>query len=111
MVWETIIVTRHKGAVRWLREKYSWLIKGAKVVTHINPDTIPSKTNVIGILPITIVKRLLDKGCTVTIIQLPNIPEEFRGKELTPEEMERYGARLFYIEELEWRELPKNKTG
>jgi len=103
--WETIIVTRHKGAIEWLREKYSWLVKGAKIVSHIDPDKIPSETNVIGVLPITIVKKLLDKGCTATIIQLPDVPEELRGRELTPEEMEKYGAKLFYIEKLEWREL------
>jgi len=105
MAGGTIIVTRHRGAVEWLRKKYGSLVQGAKAVTHINPDDVPRLTAVFGVLPITLAKQLLDRDCAVFLIQMPNVPRELRGQELTAEMMEKYGAKLYRISNIEWEEI------
>jgi len=105
MVGETIIVTRHEGAVRWLRQRFSALVEGARVVSHISPEDVPPFSSVIGVLPITVAKQLLDRDVSVFLIQLPNVPKELRGEELTPKMMDRYGAKLYLIRSIEWEEV------
>jgi len=95
------IVTRHHGAVQWL------LSRGfeGEVVTHLALDMVEAGDEVVGVLPITLVKALLDKGVVVYSLQLPSVPRELRGTELTPEAMDKYGARVYKILTLEWEEV------
>jgi len=97
----TFIVSRHSGAIKWLR------LKGfqGKVITHLNPATIKAGDVVVGVLPITLVKKLIDKGITVYSLQLPDVPKELRGQELTPEMMDEFGAKVYKITSLEWEEV------
>jgi CRISPR-associated protein Csx16 len=97
----TVIVTRHAGALEWLKAKG---FEGT-VVDHISAGDVQSGETIVGVLPITLVKQLLDKKCEVIVLQLPDVPKEMRGKELTADDMDRYGARLFRIKVLEWEEL------
>jgi len=96
-----ILVTRHRGAIDWL-QKRGFV---GEIVSHINADEIKGGETVVGVLPITLVKQLLDKGCIVYILQLPDVPRELRGVELTSGMMDRFGAKLFKITNLEWEEV------
>jgi len=95
------IVSRHQGAIQWI------LSKGfiGKILTHIDLDQVNTGDIVIGVLPIVLVKALIDKGATVYSLQLPLVPKELRGQELSVETMNRYGAKLFKITSLEWEEI------
>jgi len=95
------IVTRHKGAIQWLKRRG---FRGG-ILSHLDPDKIQDGETIVGVLPITLVKQLLDKQCTVYILQLPNVPQKLRGQELTPEMMDRFGAKLFKVVQLEWEEV------
>jgi len=95
------IVTRHKGAIQWLKQRG---FKG-DILSHLDPAKIQDGEVIVGVLPITLVKRLLDKQCTVYVLQLPNVPRKLRGQELTPEMMDRFGAKIFKVAHLEWEEV------
>lgn len=82
---ENLIVSRHAGAVEWLRMRG---ITGP-VVTHATPEDVRGR-DVVGNLPLALAAEAL----TVTTIDLPDLPPEQRGKDLSPEEMDAAGACL-----------------
>jgi len=92
---EYLIISRHSGAVEWLRRNG---IEG-EVVTHVDgPEIIRGKI-VVGNLPM----HLAAAASRVGIIEMPNLPAEARGRDLTADEMDKYGARLawYKVEALE----------
>jgi len=97
----TIIVTRHPGAVAWLKEKG---FEG-EVVAHLTPEMVDEGDVVVGVLPVHLVAELKKKGARVFILVLPQVPPEKRGQELSPDEMEKFGARLLEVRELELEEV------
>jgi len=97
----TFIVSRHMGAIEWLQSKG---FRG-KAIAHLNPTQLRAGDTVVGVLPITLVKQLLNMGVRVYSLQLPNVPRELRGQELTPEMMDQYGAKVYRILSLEWEEV------
>jgi len=97
----TYIVSRHEGALPWLQQRG---FEG-EVIAHLDPKILGEGDTVVGVLPITLVKELIDKGVQVYSLQLPDVPKELRGQELTPELMDKYGAKVFRILTLEWEEV------
>lgn len=81
---DTIIVSRHAGAVEWLRRQG---IVG-EVIASADAETVRGR-HVIGNLPMT----LAAEAASVTIISM-TVPPEARGRDLTPEEMDEFGAKL-----------------
>lgn len=98
----TIIVTRHPGALEWLRKHYPELFETTYqedpavdlevvepiVVAHAEPVGVAGN-RVIGVLPF----HLAALAAEYWHLDI-SVPAEARGKELTCAEMERYGARL-----------------
>lgn len=82
---ETIIVTRHKGLVDWLESRG---ITG-EVKASVTVDDIRHK-HVIGALPAHIAQYAL----YITSVDY-TCPFEKRGKELTADDLDSYGAKLF----------------
>ena len=80
-----VIVTRHRGLVEWLRRKG---IEG-EVIAHANADDVIGK-DVIGNLPL----HLASLALSVTVVDMPNLPPELRGQDLSPEQMDEAGATL-----------------
>jgi len=76
---EYLIVTRHAGAVEWLR------LQGitGEVVSHATAENVSGRF-VIGALPLHL----------ITTIDLPGLSAEQRGQDLTPEQMDAAGAHL-----------------
>jgi len=101
MVGKVFIVTRHPGAVAWLKSKG---FEG-EVVAHLTPEMVDEGDVVIGVLPVHLVAELKEKRARVIILVLPQVPPEKRGQELSPEEMDRFGARLLEVEELRLKEV------
>jgi len=94
---KTLIVTRHAGAVKWLKSKG---IKGINVY-NLQEEDVEKGDKIYGVLPLTLVAKAIEKGAEVTLLMLPSIAYEDRGKELTPEEMDEAGAymvRVVYLE-------------
>ena len=83
---DDIIVIRHLGALSWLREQGI----DAPVLEHVrHPKQIGGK-NVYGVLPLWLAAHARSYTC----IDIPYIPLNLRGVELTKEQMYLYGARL-----------------
>ena len=80
----TVIVTRHTGAIEWLRRRG---IEG-NVITHATPDDVTGAV-VVGALPL----NLAALAAEVVTIDM-NLPPELRGVDLTPEQMDACGATL-----------------
>lgn len=90
----TLIVSRHAGAVAWLKQHG---ITGT-VMQHVTPDDITSMI-VVGNLPVSMAALCSEYGT----IDLPDLTADQRGKDLSPDEMDAAGATLrwFAIEELD----------
>lgn len=81
-----VIVSRHAGTIEWLK---SHGITG-DVIAHVSdPVQIVGKI-VVGALPL----HLAAQALAVASIDMPDLPADRRGQELTPAEMDAYGARL-----------------
>jgi CRISPR-associated protein Csx16 len=84
---KTIIVTRHLGALEWLRKHHPELGE-AKVVSHASPDDLQGN-RVIGVLPVNLAAL-----CAEYWHLSMQVPPEARGKELSAEEMEQFGCSI-----------------
>ena len=80
-----LIVTRHQGAVEWLRRQG---VEG-DVVSHTTPEMVKGR-HVIGVLPY----GLASLAKSYTALELPGLKPGQRGDELSPEAMDEAGARL-----------------
>jgi len=81
-----IIVSRHAGAIEWLRRRG---IEG-EVISHVaDPEVIRGKT-VVGNLPM----HLAAAADRVGVIEMPNLPPDARGRDLSADEMEAFGASI-----------------
>lgn len=86
----TIAVTRHEGAKKWIAARYP----DAEFVTHLDTAILRRGDVVIGILPVNLGAEVIARGATLWHLSLPDLPEEARGRELSEDEMIRYGARV-----------------
>jgi putative CRISPR-associated protein (TIGR02620 family) len=119
---KTIIVTRHPGALNWLKKHHPELDdreycpicggRGTVDAFYVRPHATPEDVagnRVIGILP----NRLSCLAAEYWELDLPGLPAEARGKELSCEEMELYGAKLtryFVLTEVDMRQLMRDLT-
>lgn len=86
----TYFVSRHPGAIEWARRH------GATVdqqVAHLDPQIITQNDTVIGTLPVNLAAEVCARGAQYLHLSL-DLPAEARGRELSAEELEQYGARL-----------------
>lgn len=82
---QLVIVSRHAGAIDWL------LLRGitGPVIAHATPFDVLGKIAV-GVLPLALAAAAEE----VWAIDMPYLRPDQRGKDLTPEEMDRAGAIL-----------------
>ena len=83
---ETVIVTRHSGAVEWLRRQG---IVG-DVLSHVADAAEIAGKRVVGALPL----HLAVHAAAVGSIDMPSLRPEQRGADLTPAEMDAAGASI-----------------
>jgi putative CRISPR-associated protein (TIGR02620 family) len=82
---EKVIISQHPGLVAWLAER--------GIVGRVLPRATPAEiagAEVYGALP----WHLAVLAASVTVVELPGLHLEDRGGDLSPEEMDRAGARL-----------------
>lgn len=83
----TVIVSRHAGAIEWLRRHG---IEG-DVIAQATPEDV-QEAIVIGNLPL----HLAALTARIGSIDLPNLAAADRGRDLSPEEMDAAGACLHW---------------
>lgn len=90
----TIFVTRHAGAREWAERRG---INIDEVIEHLPPDKISEIINpgdlVIGSLPVNLAADICRSGGRYKHLSL-NVPPEVRGRELSADDMEQFGATL-----------------
>lgn len=86
----TYFITRHPGAIAWAKEQG---ITVDRQIAHLDMDLIQPGDTVIGSLPVNLAAEVCDKGAAYVHLSL-NVPEHWRGKELSAEQMSECGARL-----------------
>jgi len=86
----TWFVTRHPGALEWAARRG---LQIDRHVTPLDPDTVAPGDTVIGILPVHLVARLCMRGAVYLHLSL-DLPTTARGRELSADDLEAYGARL-----------------
>lgn len=92
----TFFVSRHSGAVEWAARQG---IRVDKLVAHLDPAVIQPGDSVIGTLPVNLAAEVCARGGRFYNLSL-QLPPEARGRELSADELERFGARLegFFIQ-------------
>jgi len=101
---KTVIVTRHEGAIKWIRAKGF----DGEVVAHITEKDIESLKPgdiVIGVLPLQLIAEILSRGAEFILLSLPAVAFSDRGKELSPEEMDKAGAKLYRVKSVQLEEV------
>jgi CRISPR-associated protein Csx16 len=88
-----IVVTRHKATAAWLQGRFP----DATVIPHLDPATIEPGDTVIGTLPLHVAAAVTERGASLLHLAL-EIPADERGKDITAQDLERYGARLMPLE-------------
>lgn len=84
------LVTRHPGAVEWVARQ------GVAVdaqLPHLDPACVQPGDIVIGTLPVNLAAEVCSRGGQFWYLSL-DLPEVARGRELTADELEAFGARL-----------------
>lgn len=80
-----ILVTRHQVLIEYFKEAN---IEFDKVISHATEEEVRGN-DVYGVLPL----RLASLANTVTTIDI-DIPAEMRGKELSLEDIKKYGVNI-----------------
>lgn len=86
-VW---FVSRHPGALGWAQRQG---LKFDRHVMHLDPAAVEAGDRVYGSLPMNYAARVCERGAQFFSLTL-DLPAEARGRELSADELERYGARI-----------------
>ncbi len=86
----TYFITRHPGALDWAAQRG---ISVDQQLTHLDIERIRAGDTVIGTLPVHLAARVCERGARYRHLAL-EIPSEARGRELSADELEAFGARL-----------------
>lgn len=86
----TWLVTRHPGALDWLRAQGFTAVEH---VAHLDPARVAPGDTVIGTLPVHLAAAVCERGARYFNLSL-DVPEHKRGRELSADELTAFGARL-----------------
>ena len=94
-------ITRHAGAVEWAH-RHGLSID--RHIVHLDPADVRPGDLVIGTLPVNLAAEVCARGARYLNLSL-DLPPEARGRELSADDLERYGARLeeFTVEKAQAR--------
>lgn len=87
---KSVFVGRHAGAQQWMKQQN---IHIDEFVDNLQVTQIRRGDAVYGILPLNIIAEVNRCGATFSHINLV-VPPQFRGKELTADQMDEFGAHL-----------------
>jgi CRISPR-associated protein Csx16 len=86
----TYLITRHPGAKQWAEEEG---IIVDELVDHLDVTIVRPGDIVIGTLPVNLAAEVCARGGRYFHLSLDLSPE-WRGRELSAEDMRRFGARI-----------------
>jgi CRISPR-associated protein Csx16 len=86
----TYFISRHSGAAEWIDGQ------GVHIdhrVAHLDPERVLPGDVVLGTLPVNLAARICARGARYLHLSL-DLPAEWRGRELSAQDMQRFGAQL-----------------
>lgn len=86
----TYLITRHPGAKQWAEEEG---IIVDQLIDHLDMAIVRPGDIVIGTLPVNLAAEVCARGGRYFHLSL-DLPPEWRGRELTAEDMRGFGARI-----------------
>lgn len=86
----TFFVSRHPGAVLWLRRRG---LDVDRRIVHLDPADCRPGDTVVGALPVHLAAEVLSRSGRYLHLS-HDLPPAARGRELSADDPERYGARL-----------------
>lgn len=86
----TTLITRHPGAIEWAARQG---LTVDKQIAHLDPADIRPGDVVVGTLPVNLAAEVCARGGRFFNLSL-DVPSEARGRELSADDLERFGARL-----------------
>lgn len=91
----TFFVTRHSGAAEWAARQGIT----SETVAHLDIERIAPGDQVLGTLPVSLAAEVCALGGRYFHLTL-SVPPDWRGRELTADDMTRFGATLeeYHIE-------------
>lgn len=98
----TYFISRHSGAAEWLRQQGR---QADRLVDHLDPERVNAGDIVMGTLPVNLAARICARGARYFHLSL-DLPAQWRGRELSAEDMQRFGAALE-----EYRVFPVGEPG
>lgn len=100
----TWFISRHPGAIEWAHQQN---LQVDEYLAHLDPASIRAGDTVIGSLPVTLAARVCKAGARYLRLSL-ELPANFRGAELSAEQLTSLSARL---SEYTVREIHSEPTG
>lgn len=86
----TWFISRHPGTLEWAARQG---LEVDRQAAHLDPALIQPGDVVIGTLPVNLAAEVCARGARFYNLSL-DLPPEARGRELSADELERYGARI-----------------
>jgi CRISPR-associated protein Csx16 len=86
----TYFITRHQGAVQWAEQQG---FKIDHVLPHFDSKQTQQGDKILGTLPVHLAAEVCAKGGQYFHL-IVDTPVQYRGKELTPQQMDQFGATL-----------------
>jgi CRISPR-associated protein Csx16 len=90
----TYLITRHPGAIEWAERQG---VRVDKLIVHLDPELIQAGDVVIGTLPVQLAAAVCARGGRFLNLTL-DVPPQFRGRELSADDLEAFGAHLVAFE-------------
>jgi CRISPR-associated protein Csx16 len=103
----TYFITRHPGAIAWAQAQG---ISVDRQLGHLDINDIQPGDTVIGSLPVNLAAEVCVRGAAYFHLAL-TVPEEWRGQELSAEQMQDCRARLEGYEINKSTRLPSRLAG
>ena len=85
-----ILVSRHAGTLDWFKKKGLAIDEH---VVHFDTNALKTGDIVVGVLPIHLAAQVCALGCKYYHLEM-EVPLEFRGQELTSDQLDLFGAEL-----------------
>ena len=87
---DTFFISRHPGAAEWAERQG---LQIDRRIVHLDPAKVSPRDTVAGTVPVHLAAGICARGARYLHLAL-DLPEHARGRELTGDELERFGARL-----------------
>ncbi len=87
---KTYFISRHPGAFAWAKSQG---FQVDECLQHFDVNQVQPGDTILGTLPVNLIAQVNQRGGRYFHLSL-ELPADVRGKELSAEEMDTFGARL-----------------